>query len=411
MEITMRKVSELTPYAKNAKTHDKVQIDNVAQSIKELGWLQPIVIDRDGVVVVGHCRLLAAKKLKQKEVPCLIADELTDEQIKKYRVLDNKLNESPWDLHLLAEDVEGLDFSGYEVDFGIGEAATWFDQRDRWDDSTEGEDDEYKEFLNKFEQKKTTDDCYTPDNIYEAVANWCASEYGVKRELFVRPFFPGGDYQKHKYPAGCVVVDNPPFSIMAEILRFYCEKGIKFLLFAPTLTLFSGRGLPVTYIPTACGITYENGACVNTSFITNMDKAQIRTSPALYEVVTAANDENLAAMHKELPKYEYPDHVVTAAMVSRWSRYGVEWSVGAEQCERIAQLDAQKDEDKAIFGGGFILSDRAAKEKAAAEKAAAEKAAAEKAAAEKAAAMKWRLSERELAIVEKLNAREAHGDV
>lgn len=119
MEITMRKVSELTPYEKNAKTHDKVQIDNVAQSIKELGWLQPIVVDRDGVVVVGHCRLLAAKKLKQKEVPCVIADDLTDEQIKKYRVLDNKLNESPWDLHLLAEDVEGLDFSGYEVDFGI----------------------------------------------------------------------------------------------------------------------------------------------------------------------------------------------------------------------------------------------------------------------------------------------------
>lgn len=119
MEIVMRKVSELTPYAKNAKTHDKVQIDNVAQSIKELGWLQPIVIDRDGVVVVGHCRLLAAKKLKQKEVPCLIADELTDEQIKKYRVLDNKLNESPWDLHLLAEDIEGLDFEGFDLDFGV----------------------------------------------------------------------------------------------------------------------------------------------------------------------------------------------------------------------------------------------------------------------------------------------------
>ena len=119
MEIVMRKVSELTPYEKNAKTHDKRQIDNVAQSIKELGWLQPLVVDKDGVVVVGHCRLLAAKKLKQKEVPCLIADDLTDEQIKKYRVLDNKLNESPWDLELLAEDIEGLDFDGYDLDFGI----------------------------------------------------------------------------------------------------------------------------------------------------------------------------------------------------------------------------------------------------------------------------------------------------
>lgn len=119
MEIVMRKVSELTPYEKNAKKHDKVQIDNVAQSIKELGWLQPLVIDKDGVVVVGHCRLLAAKKLKQKEVPCLIADDLTDEQIKKYRVLDNKLNESPWDLNLLAEDIEGVDFSEYDIDFGL----------------------------------------------------------------------------------------------------------------------------------------------------------------------------------------------------------------------------------------------------------------------------------------------------
>lgn len=117
MDIIMRKVSELTPYEKNAKTHDKRQIDNVSQSIKELGWLQPLVIDRDGVVVVGHCRLLAAKKLRQKEVPCLIADDLTDEQIKKYRVLDNKLNESPWDLNLLAEDIEGLDFDGYDLDF------------------------------------------------------------------------------------------------------------------------------------------------------------------------------------------------------------------------------------------------------------------------------------------------------
>ena len=131
MEIVMRKVSELTPYEKNAKTHDKRQIDNVAQSIKELGWLQPLVVDKDGVVVVGHCRLLAAKKLKQKEVPCLIADDLTDEQIKKYRVLDNKLNESPWDLELLADDIEGLDFEGFDLDFGIdGEPIPSFDELD-----------------------------------------------------------------------------------------------------------------------------------------------------------------------------------------------------------------------------------------------------------------------------------------
>ena len=116
MEIIMKKVSELTPYGKNAKKHDEKPIANVAESIKEMGWLQPIVIDATGVVVVGHCRLMAAKKLKEKEVPCVIADDLTEEQIKKYRILDNKLNESPWDLGLLAEDIEGLDFSGYDLD-------------------------------------------------------------------------------------------------------------------------------------------------------------------------------------------------------------------------------------------------------------------------------------------------------
>ena len=382
MEITMRKVSELTPYEKNAKTHDKTQIENVAQSIKEMGWLQPLVIDKDGVVVVGHCRLLAAKKLGQKEVPCVIADDLTDEQIRKYRVLDNKLNESPWDLNLLAEDIDGLDFSGYEVDFGIGEPATWFEQHDRWDDSTDGESEDYKEFLDKFEAKKTTDDCYTPDNIYEAVADWCAAEYGVDQKRFVRPFYPGGDYQNHQYPEGCIVVDNPPFSILSEILAFYCERDIRFLLFAPALTLFSGRNLVLTYLPVGVGVTYENGAIVSTSFITNMDDVIIRSAPTLYKAVEAANDENLRAMRKELPKYSYPDHVVTAAMVNKYSKHGIEWSLPKGQGVRIAGLDAQKDEDKAIFGGGYLLS--------------------EKAAAEKAAATKWQLSEREWSIVRSL---------
>lgn len=119
MDVIMKKVSELKPYDKNAKTHDRQQIANVAQSIAEMGWKQPLVIDADGVVIAGHCRLLAAKKLRQKEVPCVVADDLTHEQIRKYRILDNKLAESPWDLGILAEDIEGLDFEGYDVDFGL----------------------------------------------------------------------------------------------------------------------------------------------------------------------------------------------------------------------------------------------------------------------------------------------------
>lgn len=119
MEIVMRKVSELTPYGKNAKKHDDKQIDNVANSIRRFGWQQPIVIDEQDVVVIGHCRLLAVKKLKLKEVPVTVASGLTEDEVKELRIADNKTNESPWDLGLLAEDIEWLDFEGFDFDFGI----------------------------------------------------------------------------------------------------------------------------------------------------------------------------------------------------------------------------------------------------------------------------------------------------
>ena len=119
MEIVMRKVSELTPYDKNAKTHDATQVANVANSIKRFGWQQPIVIDENGVVVIGHCRLMAAKKLKLKEVPVTVASGLTEDEIKELRIADNKTNESPWDLNLLAEDIEGLDFEGFAFAFDV----------------------------------------------------------------------------------------------------------------------------------------------------------------------------------------------------------------------------------------------------------------------------------------------------
>lgn len=97
----------------------------------------------------------------------------------------------------------------------------------------------YEEFVEKFKPKKTTDDCYTPPAIYEAVKDWAVKEYGIDPATIVRPFYPGGDYERFEYPEGCVVLDNPPFSILSKILRFYDERGIAYFLFAPTLTMFS----------------------------------------------------------------------------------------------------------------------------------------------------------------------------
>ena len=119
MDVRNVSVKDLIPYERNTKKHDKTQINNVAESIKQYGFVQPIVIDKDNVVVIGHCRLLAAKQLKMKEVPCVCVEDLTDEQVKALRIVDNKSNESPWDFDILPDELAEIDLSGFDFDFGI----------------------------------------------------------------------------------------------------------------------------------------------------------------------------------------------------------------------------------------------------------------------------------------------------
>lgn len=124
MNVQNRKLSELTPYPGNAKKHDKKQIANVAESIRQYGFVQPIVVDRDDVIIIGHCRALAAKKLGMDEVPCVSMDDLTPEQVNALRLVDNKSNESDWDFDLLAEELSGLDLSAFDFDWGLPEDQT-----------------------------------------------------------------------------------------------------------------------------------------------------------------------------------------------------------------------------------------------------------------------------------------------
>ena len=266
---------------------------------------------------------------------------------------------------------------------------------------------EYDAFVEKFTPKKTTDDCYTPPLVYDAVKNWACAEYGIAPDSIVRPFYPGGDFENFKYPRGCTVLDNPPFSILSRICRFYLERGISFFLFAPGLTAFSAGDIVTRLNHVICdaAITYDNGAVVNTSFVTNYEKDIVaQTSPSLGKAISEAMARIKGEAKRTIPKYDYPDHVLTAAMMQRYSKRGVEFKVHRGECVAISALDAQKKQKK-IFGGGLLLSERAAAEKAAAEKAAAEKAAAEKAAAEKAADRTWKLSARECKIIKSLGER------
>ena len=136
MDVRNISVKDLIPYDRNTKKHDKTQINNVAESIKQYGFVQPIVIDKDNVVVIGHCRLLAAKQLKMKEVPCVCVEDLTDEQVKALRIVDNKSNESPWDFDILPDELADLDFSGFDFDFGFEDEGEDYSPDEFGDDFT-----------------------------------------------------------------------------------------------------------------------------------------------------------------------------------------------------------------------------------------------------------------------------------
>jgi len=121
MQIVEKRLEEIKPYEKNPRRNDAA-VEYVAESLKQFGWRQPLVIDKEGVIVVGHTRYKAAQSLGMKTAPCLIADDLTHEQIKAYRIADNKVADfSVWDNKLLLEELDEIAkiaddlFTGFDV--------------------------------------------------------------------------------------------------------------------------------------------------------------------------------------------------------------------------------------------------------------------------------------------------------
>lgn len=258
----------------------------------------------------------------------------------------------------------------------------------------------YESFVEKFKPKKTTDDCYTPPLVYDAVKSWVVNHYNLQRCEIVRPFYPGGDYQNYSYSENCIVIDNPPFSILAEIKAFYLEKNIKFFLFAPHLQLFSSNYMGIQYIVTNTTTTYENGAKVNTSFVTNLGGDFIRTEPELKGLIEQADKKTNET--KKVPKYKYPDNVISSALLGTVST--VKWSIPEpELCHFVRSLDSQRPHKKAIFGSGFIIPDKYAYTLKQAKVLQARKNQTQKKKVED--SQEWELSEREKIIIKNLNEK------
>ncbi len=270
----------------------------------------------------------------------------------------------------------------------------------------------YEEFVDKFQPKKTTDDCYTPPEVYEAVRQWVGDKvmplaegveivrpfrpggdyqaevypegclvlppevYEAVRQWvgdkvmplaegveIVRPFRPGGDYQAEVYPEGCLVLDNPPFSILASIVDWYILHGIRFFLFAPQLTLFNYCSREeVTGIVCNARVTYANGAKVSTSFITNCypGAPAFVVAGDLCKLIEEADRKALAEKKpKARPLIGYPAQVVVASVLGKLVTRGIEWKAPRSETMFARKLDC----GKGLFGAGFLLSERLAAER------------------------------------------------
>lgn len=245
---------------------------------------------------------------------------------------------------------------------------------------------DYESFIKKFsDSPKTTDDCYTPQDVYEAVVAYVDSIYPLDGKQILRPFFPGGDYENADYPVDGVVIDNPPFSMFTQICKFYCKRGIPFFLFGPGMTIFSVLKYCSVVIINHT-ITFSNGAKVRINFATNLlADTMVTTAVSLNEAIGHCPSQNKKA---NLTKYRYPVELLSVSDFQSIANGDADFSVSRQEAVVVKNLDLHPKK-KGLFGDHLLVS-----------KVTAAKAAAAKVATAKAIPIE--LSEREQELVKHL---------
>ena len=348
----------------NPRDWTRNDLDRMKTSLEEdPDWLQdekaPSVVPHPGkagrfVVFAGNMRINAAQELygKTAELPVWVytpEGPEDEETIRRRTIKDNgNYGSHNWDALANEWPQEKLEDWGIPVwqgkrEMELGKGLT-----------TEGRegDDEYNAFVEKFEQKLTTDDCYTPPEVYDVVRQFVHENIqNLDNVPVVRPFYPGGDYEHERYPEGCVVIDNPPFSLLSKILRFYHANGVRFFLFGPHLTLFSAHEIDeLCYLPVYAPVEYENGAVVSTGFITNM-------VPGLKIWIPAGLRRKIREVQRDddpIDEYLIPPCVITSARLGKLAGVaGCELKLRPDEVAYIKNLDSMEEKGKGLYGGGI----------------------------------------------------------
>lgn len=247
---------------------------------------------------------------------------------------------------------------------------------------------DYESYVAKFQNKeKTTDDTYTPPDVYDAVLHYVGTIYDMTGKEVLRPFYPGGDYRHAVYPDDGVVIDNPPFSIFTEICKFYSEAKIPFFLFGPGLTIFSAlRYCSVVVISRQ--ITFSNGAKVKCNFATNLiGDTWATTAVALDQALSKCKSQDNV---KRLTKYSFPVNLVSVSDLQRISRGDEDFSIKKTDGVICQNLDLFP-KGTGLFGDRVLVNTQCGR-------------ASQRAVERAAAAIPIGLSKREQRIIEKLDA-------
>ena len=223
---------------------------------------------------------------------------------------------------------------------------------------------DYESFVAKFKYNpKTTDDCYTPQDVWEAVRKYVGTITNLDGKEILRPFYPGGDYVNAEYPENGVVIDNPPFSMFTKICKFYTENEIQFFLFGPGMTIFSICKYCTAVIVNS-QVEFTNGAKVMLNFATNLlGDTMVTTAIQLDKALQECPSQK---KKKKLPIYRYPNELLGASDFQIMANGDEDFAIKRGEAVVVSNLDNHPSKG-GLFGAHLLVS-RAAAQRAAAQR-------------------------------------------